>query len=69
MVVMGKNNTYQVIDKCASEDGSQSWFKVKCVDFYETDNLGDNILCENLNQEIWIANFHFRKMHVLEIQK
>ena len=63
MIVAGKHNTYSVIDKC--EDGEHKWFKLKCIDFYDIDDLGDKIMCRRLGDEIWIANYHFRHMSQL----
>ena len=67
MLVTGKHNTYEVIHWCENENGSQKWFQVKCVDFFEVDDLGDLNLCKHVGQEIWVANYHFRNMPVLEI--
>ena len=69
MLVAGKHNTYEVISQCENTDGSQKWFRVKCVDFYEVDDLGDQILCTTLGQLLWVANYHFRHMPVLEVQQ
>lgn len=68
--VAGKNNTYQVISVSKTENAGLSaskWVNLKCVDFYDVDDLGDGILCTRLDQEIWIANYFFEWMPKLEI--
>ncbi len=67
MIVAGKYNTYEVIDQCENGDGSQKWFRLKCVDFYAKDDLGDQIFCTTVGQMIWVANYHFRHMPVLDV--
>ena len=66
MHVAGKNNTYQVVDQCQNNDGTQKWFLLECVDFFENDDLGDNIMCSQLGQKIWVANYHFQHMPILD---
>lgn len=65
MLVAGKHNTYEVVEHCENDEKTQKWFKVKCVDFYDIDDLGDQVLCVGIDQEIWVANYHFRHMPVL----
>lgn len=66
MFVAGKNNIYKLVDKSQNEDGSQKWFRVECVDFYGRDDLGDGIMCHEVGEKIWISNFHFHHMPVLD---
>lgn len=65
MLVAGKHNTYKVVEHCENYEKTQKWFKVKCVDFYDIDDLGDQVLCSGIDQEIWVANYHFQHMPVL----
>ena len=67
MLVAGKYNTYEVIQESANDDGTQRWFKLRCVDLFGVDDLGDQIMCSSLGQELWIANYHFRHMPVLAV--
>ena len=62
MNVFGKHNVYQVVDISENTEKTQKWFKLKCIDFYDVDDLGDGIVCSALHQECWIANFHYTRM-------
>lgn len=66
MFVAGKNNIYKLVDKSQNADGSQKWFRVECVDFNGIDDLGDGIMCHEVGEKIWISNFHFHHMPVLD---
>lgn len=67
MLVAGENNVYKVVDKSQSEDGKQKWFLLECVDFCGRDDLGDGIMCHETGEKIWVANFHFHHMPVLDV--
>ena len=67
MLYAGKHNTYEVIESCQNGDGTQKWFRLQCVDFFDIDDLGDKIFCTALGQKIWVANYHFRHMPSLVV--
>lgn len=61
MIVFGKHNTYKVL-KLIEDNGQCKFAHLECIDYYDDDDLGDQIMCRKLGQLIWIANYHFRHM-------
>lgn len=53
-MVAGKNNSYQVVRGWTSQQ--YKFLLLKCVDFYDQDDLGDGIACTQLGQEILVSN-------------
>lgn len=66
---IGKFNKYQIThiltEKCNQSATTLTWIQLKCVDFVDIEDLGDQILCKAINDEIWIANCHFKHMKLL----
>ena len=65
--VAGKNNTYEVISHCVDDSGERvcQWVKLRCIDFYDVDDLGDKMYIRKVGEECWVANYHFQQMAVL----
>jgi hypothetical protein len=51
-------NIYRVEE--IQRDKWMGWAKLKCVWFFEVDDLGDKIECRAEDQEIWVAFYHLR---------
>jgi hypothetical protein len=49
-------NTYLVREESAG------CFLLECIEFFETEDLGDGILATALNQQIWVAGYFVRNM-------
>lgn len=47
----GEWNVYKVIE------ANNTHAKLKCIEFYDIEDLGDKIECYAVDQEIWIAQF------------
>lgn len=61
-VIKMKSNLYKIIS-CGG-----GLYKVKCIKFLEVENLGDGILCNSVESEIWISDFICWKFNLVSEQ-
>lgn len=72
-LVEGKHNRYRVLnlitEKCNQTSSTNIWVLLRCVDFADAEDLGDQIFCKAVNEEIWIANVHFQHLKLVKKYK
>lgn len=52
----GSDNRYIIVD----EQGQGTYLKLECVWFCSREDLGDQIFCDAVGEQIWMCNYHTR---------